>query len=666
MPLCMRYIAKISTLLLVLLSGFPSQALSNPGKTLRPLPVRFYSGLYLEAFTFSRPEVLDLVMQGDSLLEEREPATALALFRKALVFERLPPGQRTPVYIKMALAYEQLNNYDKATLFNFNALENITDTNERVARMWKAACYVNIGWLQREAGNYQQAERYANLALAIYRDSKPPYREKINALLLQANIAKARGQYEKINNVFFIASAIIDTAAQHIAGRERQSLLNMKNRIYNNIADTYLKLQQPDSALSWLKKTDKDFSLLHPYVQGLIYTSYGEAYNMKGDYRIAGNALATALEHSEQYGYINLVLVCNFEYSKLYERTGDYKKALLSQKKYMALQETFLNETGQNIQTINRLEAKYQLAKKDKELADKELLVAKIENEQKEKVQRARSLTVGFVLLTIILLVSVRSYSHKQKLLKEKLALAEKERRMAQIESSLKGEERERERIAKELHDGVMSEVMALTVNLQTLGKNYTGMGSNDDYRNIVAQSQCISQKLRETAHNLMPVNMDIIGLVPSIKVFLERVNSHKVQFTFQQLGDALPRLHPEVEKILLLSVMELTQNILKHANATEALVQASCHEGLLSLTVEDNGVGIRAKDAHEGLGLKSLMKHMELLHASLDIKGGEYSGTTILIELPLAPFLADIPASESPGGNVGTKAAGIAATIVP
>src|SRR5690606_2053218 len=95
-------------------------------------------------------------------------------------------------------------------------------------------------------------------------------------------------------------------------------------------------------------------------------------------------------------------------------------------------------------------------------------------------------------------------------------------------------------------------------------------------------------------------------------------------------------------ERIILLCVLELIQNILKHARASEALVQLNYFEDVLSITVEDNGVGLRPEGQHrddKGIGLLGIIENMEMLGAVIDIQSGEYTGTTVLIEIPRAEF---------------------------
>src|SRR5690606_2421915 len=137
----------------------------------------------------------------------------------------------------------------------------------------------------------------------------------------------------------------------------------------------------------------------------------------------------------------------------------------------------------------------------------------------------------------------------KQRLLREQLQSSDKNKKIAQVEATLKGVETERERIARELHDSLVGEMLAMKLNLRTVEKEHPALRGSEDYRNILFQSQVIADKLRQTAHNLMPAKLRELGIYASIKAFLERINSRRIHFNLQNYGE-LPRLQPEVEKI--------------------------------------------------------------------------------------------------------------------
>lgn len=321
--------------------------------------------------------------------------------------------------------------------------------------------------------------------------------------------------------------------------------------------------------------------------------------------------------------------------SELYSKQGQYKLAWEFQRKYIKLYEETTSKD--NIHKINHLQNEYALEKKDNQIAQKELLIT----QNRLELARNRNQLYGVILMVgfafVIIFIFVKNIRNKQRLLTEQIKLAEKEKTIAQVEAALQGETRERERIAQELHDSVVSELMAVKLNIDVLSKDFADLRYNNNYKNIQYQSWNITEKLRQTAYNLMPVKIHEQGLVTAISEFVHRIHNSKVRFGFLHFG-TVTNLSEQSEKIIFMIVQELAQNIIKHSRATEAIIQLNYFEDSISLTVEDNGVGIgHLKLGHtNGMGLPNIKKQISALNGSIDIQSSEVSGTTVFIEIPL------------------------------
>jgi signal transduction histidine kinase len=178
--------------------------------------------------------------------------------------------------------------------------------------------------------------------------------------------------------------------------------------------------------------------------------------------------------------------------------------------------------------------------------------------------------------------------------------------------------------------------MLAMKLNLQALERYHRALKHSDEFRSIISQAEEVTDKLRQAAHNLMPASLQEQGLIDTIRAFINRVDNHKLQFSFLYYGK-VPDLSEGAGKIILMITLELIQNILKHARATEALVQFNFFEDSMSITVEDNGIGIgNDYQRKRGMGLANIEANVEALNGTLDIKSSEYTGTTTLIEIPL------------------------------
>lgn len=416
---------------------------------------------------------------------------------------------------------------------------------------------------------------------------------------------------------------------------ERRNVVTVRNILLNNIAGVYLKFEQADSMLHYLSKTKGDWPQLSKYIKSGLYMTYGEAYRLRSDYSRAFEYYHKGLTLSEPS---KLTMVSRTAYkglAELYGQTGNYQKAWEYQKRYQDLYEESISED--NIHKIGQLHTRYALEKKDKEMAQKELQYNKRQLALQRRNNQLYLWIVSIGLSVLIIGILLRNQYNKNRFLKLQLKNAANENLLNQVQASLRGEETERERIARELHDHVMSELMATQLNLKDIEHYHPELKASSRYENILIQMEETTELLRRTTHNMMPVGLKETGLATTIEAFLYRVSNHQLMISFQCFGEK-KKLADSTEKILLSITHELVQNVVKHAHATEALVQLNYYSDSLSLTVEDNGVGMPKQEEtnDDGLGWHNIRRNVAALSGTVDIQSSEQEGTTVLIEIPL------------------------------
>ncbi len=616
----------------------PGQARSNMSIGTGGLEVfRFWeqirnAGIALENF----------MQMGEEMCKSGKYEEALYWYQNALPQVLLLGKAKVDLYNDMAIIYEKKGNYSQAVQYYLKALSSVgySISPDRS----KAMLLTNISSSLIYVKDYERAITYINQALSIYTNDGNV--EKIGiALATKARIYTETGNYEQAIAIYIEALS----KTRWILNRQpgHSALVNLKGGILNNLADIYLKRKMPDSAFYYLEKIVPDLSRLPLYTRTAILVSYGEVFSQKNNYKAAALYVEKGLEVASEVGIQEIVIQAHRALSDLYRKQDLYQQAWEHERQYVKLNEELL--AVEKLHQINKLENKYQLALKDREIIKKQFRIKDQENLLRTRKLWEYLLILGlsFSLITVLLLH--RSYRNKKKLFREQLGSLEKDKKIIQVEATLKGVEKERARVAKELHDGVVSEVLAMKLNLITVEKDYSMLRHSDVYRNILYQSEEIARKLRNIAHNMMPVHLKQQGLYATIGTFLQRINSHNINFTFQHYG-VLPVLKDNMEKIVLLTVLELIQNIIKHSKATEAIIQLNYFKELLSVTIEDNGVGIPEQTVSNSSSLRSLRENVEILGASMDIKSSEYTGTTVLIEIPVEGHIVDATDRETSG----------------
>ena len=220
---------------------------------------------------------------------------------------------------------------------------------------------------------------------------------------------------------------------------------------------------------------------------------------------------------------------------------------------------------------------------------------------------------------------------------RNKNQLIEKQR--SRLEAIVNTEERERQRIAKDLHDGVgqlLSSVKMNLTNTESKLGNEQAIQMLDQSKRDIDQ---IATELRNISYNLLPSSLEKFGLATAIEEQikkLEDADNISLHFTNSVEQD---RFDPQVEIMLYRLFQEMLNNTLKHAQASEITVQLLQYGKELQLMFEDNGKGFNLKSGLEqagSSGLKNLYSRVALINGKISIDSHPSSGTIIIVEVNL------------------------------
>jgi len=201
-------------------------------------------------------------------------------------------------------------------------------------------------------------------------------------------------------------------------------------------------------------------------------------------------------------------------------------------------------------------------------------------------------------------------------------------------------QEKERLRIATDLHDGIVQMLTSVSYSIQNLESEILSEADNVKTEIARANEQVNTAivECRRISHNLIPLALHDFGLVPAISHLIARVSQenairlHFDSFNMEKRTDA------RIEKVLYRICQESITNILKHSKATEAYVQLIRHDETIVLIVEDNGIGFNvnspAKDRN-GIGLETIRTRVDDFGGNLTIQSSEQNGTELIIEIP-------------------------------
>jgi two-component system sensor histidine kinase DegS len=199
----------------------------------------------------------------------------------------------------------------------------------------------------------------------------------------------------------------------------------------------------------------------------------------------------------------------------------------------------------------------------------------------------------------------------------------------------IEGQEKERQRIANELHDDLGGLMATVKLHFNALKEKQTP----ELYTKTNELIDEAYNKVRTVAH---AKNSGVIakqGLLKAINEMADKVSaSNKIMIHVVDHG-LENRLENSLELTLFRITQELITNIIKHAEATEATIHITNHEDSLNLMVEDNGKGFNPSQitkTNKGMGISSIDKRVEYLNGTMTIESDENQGTTIIIDIPI------------------------------
>jgi two-component system, NarL family, sensor histidine kinase DevS len=203
------------------------------------------------------------------------------------------------------------------------------------------------------------------------------------------------------------------------------------------------------------------------------------------------------------------------------------------------------------------------------------------------------------------------------------------------FQRAVEGQELERRRLARELHDETGQALTSILLGLRSLEEaGPEGVGEAvGNLRELVVQTL---QDVRRLAVELRPTALDDFGLTPA----LERLASTFAEQTGtaveleSRLGDE--RLPADVETVLYRIVQEALTNVVKHAQADRVSIVLQRKEAAVTTIIEDDGRGFANGDESDGLGLLGMRERVELVNGRLEIESAEGAGTTLVVEVPL------------------------------
>ncbi|MXN92014.1 tetratricopeptide repeat protein [Flavobacterium sp. Sd200] len=539
----------------------------------------------------------------------------------ALANEYNKPTYKIQAYHYKGVAYRLKGNFKAAlkNLFKSAALASAEKKYELQAEAYE------------EIANGYSANNDLKNALIYNKNAIEIIRKHGNDEQLAINLLNTGYNYYKLNK--------LDSAL--LLYNEAEPLFNTTNlrigKAYTvgNRALVYWKKGNYSKAEQDLKKAIKMLHVLGDnYGISDYYNQLGRLYWEQGyteqaiESTTQALAMARSLHLKEQIRDASLLL------SELYEKKNDYKKAFDYQNQYIAYKDSIDNT--ETVRHIANLRTEFEVSQKEKEIV---LL------EKHQLLNRIYIIITGFLLVIAVLLLLY----FRQRLQNTRLMAANEQKQHGEkirsllaahetktLQSMVQGQENERRRLARELHNHFGSLLATIKVNLNGIDEKAI---PNHHTLTTLVDRACAD--IRNLSHALNMGISDNFGLVPALKELtqhLQQANGLEVEFSAAMCRE---QMGAENEIIIYRIVQELVSNVLKHSEATKLSILLTCFddENLINIIVQDNGKGFDASMEQKdnfGIGLKTLKEMIANLHGEIGFDSNPASGTTVNIDLPI------------------------------
>lgn len=576
--------------------------------------------------------------QADSLnewawnLHESDTETALQLAQEALRISQkaLYLEGEAVAYKRMGIIYRFIGAEAKglsAYLSSLAVRQKMGDA------LGEASVMGNIGNIYLDQKEYILARRYFHKAVEINlaHDAKAAATQQFNGLGIAYEL---EGQLDSAVFYFSKAAAFARFFSKPL---EREAKIAES---WNNLASPYKTLGKLDSAEFYWKRSFECFQSIDYLGQsadplnnlGVLQMDQERPQLALDSFLHPAMALARAEGNVLQRQDITENI------SHAHEQLGNFDSALLYHKAYLVLHDSLFNQNKSA--TIASLETQYQVKEKDAQNA-----LLRSEGQRKTIVILAVSIIA--LLVGGLAALSIRSQRKRLKAQQE-LSLRKQQQdalrivelvqnqELRSLEALVEGQDQERSRMATELHDGLGSLLATVKLYFNQLDANASPQQNAFQKADHLLDEAC--QEVRRYSHDLAGLPIVQFGLLNAVRDLADSISGAgklQVRTYAHQMDERLP-LH--VERSIYKVIQELLTNVIKHAQATEVVLQLSRHGDHLNIMLEDNGKGMDTtlQNQLSGLGLRSIHARIEALHGEfvLDSKPGH--GTTAMIDIPL------------------------------
>lgn len=516
------------------------------------------------------------------------------------------------LYTTTGEAYYFKGNYDTASQFYYTAIAIL----EKREKGLTALAFNNLAKLYRKTRELDKAELYYDRAMKLYESINDS--AGVQMIWNESGVVfEYRGDYEEAIRRYRKSMEI---------ARLRNDALG-ESYCLSFIGGVYmLQGKYRESELYAMECLDIRLRLKDTFSIAMTYSDLGTLYTAMKEYEKAERSLARSNELSLKLGFQEL-LSTNYQFlSELYSTQGKHEEALKYFRMATGIRDSIFSVA--KARQIEELNTQYETGKKEQQIKLQQIAISR----------RNYIIAGAWLVLLLGLFLGWQVYRRRQ--LQEEARLQEamiKQQEQAS-RAVLEAEERERQRIGQDLHDGVGQMMSAAKINLSTFLSEISVPNEEEKIRvdNILSLIDESCKEVRAVSHNMMPNALLKAGLASAVREFVNKIDTRVMEVNLYTEG-LDERLDTTIETVLYRVIQECVNNVIKHAAASRLDISIIKDEDGISATIEDNGKGFDLADDNirNGIGLKNIETRVQYLKGDVSFDSRPGHGTVVIISIP-------------------------------
>jgi len=413
-------------------------------------------------------------------------------------------------------------------------------------------------------------------------------------------------------------------------------------RLNDQLGFVHSRMDDHENALTYYRRARQLVDSVNDVIMFIRVEQHmaGSLWSL-GDRSRAIRSLEHAIAKADGVSRPDLSAQMHWSLTQWYRSSGDHAAALFHLQHYAGLSDSL--SAAEYDKNLAQSEVLFETERKERRISEQDQALELSAAETRRKSIQRNALIASTVLLAVIAVLLIRTIRTRRRLAQKDKELHNEhvdqllsQQEIKSINAMLEGQEKERDRMAKDLHDRLGSMLGGIKANVAVLEDRVEQMSHDKQYVKVNKLLDQAVGELRQISHDMAAATLSRFGLEKALKDLSDTIHINgRLSVELKTFG-LDHRLDRSIELAVYRMVQELVSNVLKHAQARELSIAVTRSPGRLSVVVADDGRGFDTDAAADGMGLANVRSRASALGATVQVDSTPGKGTTVSVECPV------------------------------